>query len=179
MPKAKDYAGLKLGNLVALEPTDTRKDGRIAWRFECLNCGNKNYLSPPKVVISNHRKSGVAEEKVKPSKPISQLPVFRSFLVNENQSSRSLDYLYGLRDKLTDEKGSKKVQNKMFVKSDQLKYINKEVERIGEISKELRAITNAVDLNKKQKAEQIRRLIDERNRIARNAEEYIRKKWGD
>lgn len=54
--KKKDYTGMKVGLLTALESTDKRKNGSVIWRFEC-ECGNDEYYVVPNDVIHNFNKN--------------------------------------------------------------------------------------------------------------------------
>ena len=46
----KDLTNQRFGKLVAIEPTDNRKDGRVVWKCQC-DCGNIHYTSSHELLM--------------------------------------------------------------------------------------------------------------------------------
>lgn len=107
-------------------------------------------------------------------KDISQKPLARAFLVNQNTSGRSMNQLYTLREKLTRERGSAKLKETEFAKETEYKFVKEVTDRIGKISKLMREIENSEKFSSKRKGELITELNKTRNELARNAMEAYR-----
>lgn len=121
-------------------------------------------------------KTGVVEEKNRPAKAPSQLPVAKAFLVNEASSGKSMDFVYSELDKLKQERGSAKLKNEKFVQLPKLKYLEKQTKKISGLSKEIRNIKEDKSLLPKVKRDRVLDLIDKRNNIARETKKYVKKR---
>ena len=110
----------------------------------------------------------------KPKKGVSQLPLTKAFLVNENQSSKSLDYIYSEKEKFTKEKGSAKLNKEPFKSSRELSFLNDRTKTISSIGKEIRNIKESKLLNPLEKKNKIDALVKRRNEIARKTEESLK-----
>lgn len=109
------------------------------------------------------------DKPVKPAKGIAQQPLAKAFLVNPNQSGQSNEKLYALKDELTREKGSSKLNDKPFADAGKLKYIEKQTDLMSDMTKNIRFIENSRDLSAKEKRDEIDKLIKVRNDIAKDA----------
>lgn len=113
--------------------------------------------------------AGITEDKNLPNKNISQKPVIKSFLVNENQTGKSMEFIYDERDKLQKNKNSDKdVQPKA------LKYLNSKTGKIGDITSEIRKITNDKSILSEDKRLKINKLSQERNKLSIDAEKEFK-----
>lgn len=117
----------------------------------------------------------VVDKPEKPSKDISQAPLTRAFLVNQNQTTKALDTIYNERERLTEELGSAKLNKTEFTELGRLRFLDKSTERIGKVSKNIRGIENNEDMSGDEKARRIRELTELRNRIAVDALDRLRK----
>jgi uncharacterized protein YrzB (UPF0473 family) len=116
--------------------------------------------------------AGIVDKKNVPAKNISQQPLLKAFLVSEGQTGKAMDFVYTERDKLTREKGTFKKNNTtgIYPGEGKLKYLTVVSDAIGEMSKEIRTITEAADITPEQKRQQINNLKEQRNEIARIAQ---------
>lgn len=113
-------------------------------------------------------KFNVTDNPVKPEKSPAQKPLQKAFLVNELQGGKSVERLYELKDELTREKGSAKLNKRPFKDEGRLKAINTATERMSEITKQIRNIENSRTLTATEKRVRIENLIRQRNKIARD-----------
>lgn len=120
-------------------------------------------------------KTGAIDRPARPANDISQQPLLRAFLVNQNSSGQSMNDLYELRDQLTRERGSARLNNERFTDEGKYKFVNDQTSKMGEITKKIREIENSRKLSSEDKLERISKLIERRNEIARKAMERIRK----
>ncbi|ULT55391.1 hypothetical protein L1999_20125 [Neobacillus drentensis] len=121
------------------------------------------------------KSSGLVENSVeKPAKSIDQKPLAKAFLVNQSSSGQSLDDLYTLKDRLTDERGSAKQNNEPFRKESEYKAVDDFTKSIGDISKQIRMIENSRNYTAEQKKQMIDSLIQKRNSLSRQAMERLR-----
>jgi hypothetical protein len=118
-------------------------------------------------------KMNVTDKPVKPEKGITQQPLAKAFLVNPNQSGKSVEQLYDLREELTDKKGSAKFNNTLFTDQPMLKFITDQTDLMGDITKEIRTIENSRSLDASQKRTKIEGLLKRRNDIAIKAMQMI------
>jgi hypothetical protein len=114
-------------------------------------------------------KFGVTDNPSRPAKGPAQQPLAKAFLVNPTQSGKSTEDLYNLKDRLTRESGSAKLNDNAFTDGQRLKGITKQTDAMSKITKEIRSIENNRDLTPKIKRELIDSRLNERNTIAREA----------
>jgi hypothetical protein len=117
---------------------------------------------------------GLTDNPERPAKSIDQKPLARAFLVNQSSSGQSLDDLYTLKDRLTDERGSAKQNNQPFRKESEYKAANDFTKSISDISKQIRIIENSRNYTAEQKKQMIDSLIQQRNSLSRQAMEQLR-----
>jgi hypothetical protein len=117
---------------------------------------------------------GLTDNPERPAKSIDQKPLARAFLVNQSSSGQSLDDLYTLKDRLTDERGSAKQNNQPFRKESEYKAANDFTKTISDISKQIRMIENSRNYTAEQKKQMIDSLIQQRNSLSRQAMERLR-----
>jgi hypothetical protein len=117
---------------------------------------------------------GLTDNPERPAKSIDQKPLARAFLVNQSSSGQSLDDLYTLKDRLTDERGSAKQNNQPFRKESEYKAANDFTKSISDISKQIRIIENSRNYTAEQKKQMIDSLIQQRNSLSRQAMERLR-----
>jgi hypothetical protein len=122
-------------------------------------------------------KLGVVEEKNLPNKNISQKPVIKSFIVNTNQSGRSMEFIYDTKDKLQKEKNSASANKSEFNNNSQLKLLNSATGKIGDITSKIRKITNDKSISSEKKKELINKLSKERNDISNTATKKYKDKF--
>ena len=118
---------------------------------------------------------GAVDKPEKPTKSVSQLPVLRAFLVNENASGESVDKLYKERERLTDAKNSAKLNRKPFRETGRLKMVESATTRIGAISKRIRQAENSPSMSSEEKGRLIKKLSADRNRLARDYMDKLQK----
>lgn len=109
----------------------------------------------------------LGKETEKPAKNVSQMPLLKGFLVNENSSGKSMETLYDDKDKLTREKNSAKLNKLPFTEQQDLKKATATAERVSAITKQIREITNSTTLTPEQKREKINELTKLRNELTR------------
>lgn len=117
--------------------------------------------------------TGAVDKPERPSKKISEKPLIRAFLVNENASGKSMSDLYDARDKLTRAKGSAQANKKPFPEAGKLKSIDAATKQIGEITKAIRTIENNKTMSAEDKRKRIDQLNERRNNIARKVVEKL------
>lgn len=113
-------------------------------------------------------KFNVSDNPVRPAKAPAQQPLNKAFLVNPLQGGKSTEELYELKEKLTREKGSAKLNQRPFRDEGKLKYITNATDNMSDITKRIRQIENSRDLSAAEKRERIEPLIRQRNKIARD-----------
>lgn len=118
-------------------------------------------------------KFNVTNNPVRPEKAPSQQPLSKAFLVNPLQGGKSTEELYNLKDKLTRDKGSAKLNNKSFMEKAKLTFINEQTGKMSDITKQIRDIENSMILSAAEKRKQIEPLMSKRNKIAQDAIKYI------
>jgi hypothetical protein len=111
--------------------------------------------------------AGIVPKNATPAKNTSQIPVARSFLVNENQTGKSMEFVYSERDKLTRARNS---TVGAFKDEGKYQYLDTVADAIGKKSAEIRAIQNDTKLTAEQKRDKINVLSAERNELARTAQ---------
>jgi hypothetical protein len=123
--------------------------------------------------------NGLTKDKgpVKPSLRLEQAPVVKAFMVSPFTSGKSVDYVYSAKDKLAKEKSSAKFNNVEFNPRKQfiLDYANDQTKLMTDISKSIKEVEKS-NMTSGQKRDEIVRLTKERNKIAQESAEYI-KKW--
>lgn len=119
--------------------------------------------------------TGVAEKETKPAKGLSQMPVLKSFLVNDMSTGKAMDQLYTLKETLTNEKGSAKLKGSTLQPKDLIKLEKAEetTDAIAKINKKMREIENSKRLNKEIKRKQLLDLNRQRNDFAIEAMKRI------
>jgi hypothetical protein len=126
-------------------------------------------------MISN----GLTKEKepVKPALRLEQLPIAKAFMVSPFTSGKSMDYVYTMKDKLSKEKSSAKFNDVTFStqKQNLLDYANDQAKALTDISKSIKEVEKS-NMTSGQKRDEIVRLTKERNKIAQDSADYI-KKW--
>lgn len=115
----------------------------------------------------------LGKETKKPAKNLSQYPLLKGFLVNENSSGKSMETLYNDKDKLTREKNSAKLNKLPFTQQQGLKKATSTADRVADITKLIREATNSQTLSPEQKRIKINELTDIRNGLTR---EYAERK---
>ncbi len=58
MAKIRDIAGMRFGDLRAIEPTERRCGHSVVWRCECLRCGRECFVSCADLVSGNTKSCG-------------------------------------------------------------------------------------------------------------------------
>ncbi|KWX71629.1 hypothetical protein AMQ84_27295 [Paenibacillus riograndensis] len=120
-------------------------------------------------------KTGAYERTTKPAKSIEQAPFTRSFLVDPNQGGKAMDKFYMMKDELTKEKASAKLNKKPFKKQGELERINNVSESVSNINKTIKAIERG-QLSAKQKQLKIEPLIKRRNEIIQRVTNSLKEK---
>ncbi|MFB5761019.1 LPD38 domain-containing protein [Paenibacillus medicaginis] len=118
---------------------------------------------------------GAVDRPAAPAKRIEQLPFAKAFLVDPLQSTKSIEKLYDLRQKLSSEKASDKINNSAFTRESDLKTLNSAADAMGDINKQIRAIEADKNLSAQVKRLQIEPLLSERNRIASTTMDGMKK----
>jgi hypothetical protein len=116
---------------------------------------------------------GITDKVPAPAKNVSQVPLAKAFLVNEGQTGQAMDFVYTERDKLTRERGTFKKTNPdgAYPNEGKLKYLTAVADAIGEMSAEIRDITEAPGISPNDKRDRINKLKADRNDYARAAQE--------
>lgn len=112
---------------------------------------------------------GALEKPPRPAKKISEQPLIKAFLVNENLPSNAIENLYDERDKLRRAKGSAEGRKEPFREVGKLKYIESITGTIGDISKTMRQIENDPKMSPQAKRHRLDVLRKKRDDIARKA----------
>lgn len=118
------------------------------------------------------RGSGIVDAPNKPAKRAEQMPVIRSFLVDSEQGGKRLDKLYQLKEELTKNKASAKLNREPFKDAATLKRLENVADRVSKLNKRIKAIERG-ELSAKEKQERISTLTASRNRIVQNAMKSI------
>lgn len=123
-------------------------------------------------------KTGLIDKPSKPSGGITKLPALKGFLVSDTTTGKSVGEVYDLKDKLTKQKGSLRLDGKEDKKLNlQAKEVNAVTKIISELSKEIRTVSEDEKMDSKTKKSKIDKLIKERNNISREAMEKWREEW--
>ena len=109
----------------------------------------------------------------RPIKKVSEYPLLRAFLVNENTSSSAIDTLYSHQDKLRREKGSAKNKKEPFRDAGRLKAIETATGHIGNMSSAMRKIENDPKMSPALKRKKLDTLRKKRDELARRAVKRI------
>ncbi|MGM7719443.1 LPD38 domain-containing protein [Metabacillus sp. Hm71] len=118
--------------------------------------------------------TGVVQKPEKADKLPSQQPIARSFLVNQGSTGASVGKLYDLQEKLKRQRGTAKEKGQEFPKERQYDYVADITKEISDISKKMREIENSSELNGSEKRNQLNKLNEQRNDIARKAVKNLR-----
>jgi hypothetical protein len=110
----------------------------------------------------------LGKDTQKPAKNVSQMPILKGFLVNENSSGKSMETLYDDKDKLTREKNSAKLKKLPFENQQGLKKATVTADKVSDLTKQIREITNSQTLTPKAKRDKINELTDLRNKLTRD-----------
>ena len=78
MSKLEDLKGFRSGKLVALEPTDHRKNRYIIWKCQC-DCGNIAYVTSRELKHNTKKNCGCEEKKTARRGPIAEDLTGRTF----------------------------------------------------------------------------------------------------
>lgn len=113
-------------------------------------------------------KFNITDNPVRPEKAPAQKPLAKAFLVNPLQGGKSTEKIYDLKEKLTKEKGSAKINNTPFTQQPKLKFVTDQTGIMSDITKEIRKIENSALLSASEKRKRIEPLISRRNEIARD-----------
>jgi hypothetical protein len=103
-----------------------------------------------------------------PSKRVEQQPLAKAFLIDPLQGGKSMDTFYQNREKLQKQKSSASVNERAFTQEPLLGYLNDVSDAMSDINKEIRYIERS-DLQAKDKRQQIEPLIEQRNKLAKDA----------
>lgn len=129
----------------------------------------------------------IVERPEAPAKKFEQQPLLRSFLVDPSQGGKVMDQFYTEIDKLSKEKSSNKLNNKVFggtlkkpeylpkEKNEQLKSLNKYSDDVSDINKQIREIEKSMILSPREKRKQIDVLMDQRMKIIKESVAKIKK----
>lgn len=112
----------------------------------------------------------------KPQKDISQMPLARAFLVNQNSTGKAMDKVYKEKDKLTRQKNSAKLTGEPFRRGGDLMYLDRMTDAIGDLTKAIKSIENNPTLDAATKRERIESLNERRNELARKAYNKLKEK---
>ena len=118
------------------------------------------------VIDKGLQTTGVVEEKNKPAKKVSELPIINAFTVNTASTGQSMQDLYDLKDKLTKSKNSAKLNKESFKDIGKLSFINSQTDLISNINKQIRDVQNNKKLNPELKRKRMDVLNNKRNDIA-------------
>lgn len=126
--------------------------------------------------------TGLTPDKQKPSTDITQKPLLKAFLVNNKSTGKSLDQLYKEKEMLTNDKNSfnldnkqkptgtlldiSKLKNSQYPNKSKLDFLNDVTGKIGDISKEIRDISNSQVLTSEQKKYKLNELNKLRNNLS-------------
>jgi len=98
MGTALKIEGYKFGKLVAIKPTNERKDKKVIWEFLC-DCGNKVFIKATSVVNGRTKSCGcilseVIQEKNKINRVVINCPVCKKdFTRKKSHADKSTWYL--------------------------------------------------------------------------------------
>jgi hypothetical protein len=120
-------------------------------------------------------KMNLTDKPEKPKKGIGQQPLVKAFLVNPLQGGKSTEKLYNMREKLTKEKGSAKLENIPFKDDAKLRFINDRTSKMADINKLIRQIEESRKISAEKKGDAIRKLTKAKNKIAREAVDILQK----
>lgn len=119
-------------------------------------------------------KTGAYERTTKPAKSIEQAPFTRSFLVDPNQGGKAMDKFYQMKDELTKEKASAKLNKTTFKKIGTLTRLNNASDRVSDLNKRIKAVERG-NLSSKEKQARIKTLTETKNRIVQETMKAINK----
>ena len=131
-----------------------------------LTAGLGNYATSAIDFITES--TGLAENKQKPARNLSEMPLLRAFLTSEKSGGKAMSNLYDEKDKLTRDKGSALITSPKlkFPLEKRLKSLSTATGSIGDITKEIRKIENSKDIAPQVKRDKINLLVTKRNSIA-------------
>lgn len=138
-----------------------------------LTAGLGKYATDAIDILLNE--TGAYERTTKPAKSIEQAPFTRSFLVDPNQGGKAMDKFYTLKDELTKDKASAKLNKTPFKKQGDLERINNVSEAVSNINKSIKAIERG-PLTGKQKQLKIEPLIKRRNDLVQRITQSLKDK---
>ncbi|MGR6764444.1 LPD38 domain-containing protein [Paenibacillus sp. T2-29] len=131
-----------------------------------LTAGLGNYATS--AIDSMLKGVGLVDRPDAPEKRLEQLPFAKAFLVDPLQSTKSSEKLYDLKDKLSSEKASAKLNGEEFTRKRDLKVLEKATKKLSDISASIREIEKDKTLSARDKRLQIEPLLSERNQITRD-----------
>lgn len=111
--------------------------------------------------------SGMVDEVERPEKDfLTEQTPLKAFLMNKNSTGKSVDKLYGLKDKLNRDRGSYQSKNEKFPNEAEFQFVNDVTKEISEISKAIRMVENDPNMSGEQKRQEIDKLNKLRNYLA-------------
>lgn len=111
--------------------------------------------------------SGMVDEVERPEKDfLTEQTPLKAFLMNKNSTGKSVDKLYGLKDKLNRDRGSYQSKNEKFPNEAEYQFVNDVTKEISEISKAIRMVENDPNMDGEQKRQEIDKLNKLRNYLA-------------
>ncbi|MMZ61826.1 hypothetical protein D1872_239960 [compost metagenome] len=131
-----------------------------------LTAGLGNYATS--AIDSMLKGVGLVDRPDAPEKRLEQLPFAKAFLVDPLQSTKSSEKLYDLKEKLSSEKASAKLNKEDFARKRDLKTLEKAAKKLSDINAEIREIEKNEAISAREKRVQIEPLLSERNQIARD-----------
>ncbi|MGV6934121.1 LPD38 domain-containing protein [Paenibacillus sp. CMM36] len=131
-----------------------------------LTAGLGNYATS--AIDSMLKGVGLVDRPDAPEKRLEQLPFAKAFLVDPLQSTKSSEKLYDLKEKLSSEKASAKLNKEDFARKRDLKTLEKAAKKLSDINAEIREIEKNEAMSAREKRVQIEPLLSERNQIARD-----------
>lgn len=131
-----------------------------------LTAGLGNYATS--AIDSMLKGVGLVDRPDAPEKRLEQLPFAKAFLVDPLQSTKSSEKLYDLKEKLSKEKASAKLNREDFSRNRDLKVLEKATKSLSEISASIREIEKDKTMSAREKRVRIEPLLSERNQIARD-----------
>lgn len=131
-----------------------------------LTAGLGNYATTATDAIL--KKTGLVDRPNAPEKRAEQLPFVKAFTVDPLQSTKSIEKLYDMKEKLSSQKASAKLNEKEFTRNSDLKVLEKAAKKLSQINADIREIEKDKTMSSHEKRIQIEPLLSERNQIARN-----------
>ncbi|WP_029516296.1 LPD38 domain-containing protein [Paenibacillus polymyxa] len=131
-----------------------------------LTAGLGNYATS--AIDSMLKGVGLVDRPDAPEKRLEQLPFAKAFLVDPLQSTKSSEKLYDLKDKLSSDKASAKLNKEDFSRKRDLKTLEKAAKKLSGINADIREIEKDKTMSAREKRVRIEPLLSERNQIARD-----------